>query len=102
MIGAWRAIFDGGPALVVDGKLVARRAFRAQITFVDGRIRIAFDIDDLVVDGVSDHAAADGAIRTDRRNGLGVLDAQGSGVRYGRGEAHAERAECADRGRDAA
>src|SRR5262249_37012896 len=61
---------EDGRALGAEGPLVVRAA------------RIAFDVDDLAVDGVNQRGAPDRAIRTDARRDLGVLDSKLLGLRH--------------------
>src|SRR5207302_4278092 len=102
VVGIWRSVLDGCPATFVDSELVACSAFRAKLPFADWRIGIAFDVDDLLVDRVGDHAAADGAVRADGRHRNGILDADRACVRDRGCQADAERAECTQCGRNAA
>ena len=50
--------------------------------------RIAFDVDDLAVDGVNQGGASDRTIRTDARRDLGVLDSKLLGLRHDGPEIH--------------
>src|SRR3989454_303816 len=75
----------GGPKRVV-GELDGGRALRAQGAERVGRVGIALDVDDLVVLGVDELAAAHGAVRTHASEDFGFLDPQGRRHRFDRGE----------------
>ena len=80
------------PALVHD-VLQQGRTLRAQGAAIDGMIGIAFHVHRLrshvlgfIADGVDDHTAAHGTIRTRTPRLGGAVDLQGSGLRVGRGK----------------
>ena len=60
----------------VDVELKDRCALGTERPFVMRAARIAFDIDDLAVDGVNQRAATDGAVGTDTRRHGGAFDSQ--------------------------
>src|SRR3989441_3001246 len=60
--------------------------FRSQSAQSVRRVRIAFDVDDLVVLGVDQLAAPDRAVRAHATKGLGFLDLQGRGCGLDRRE----------------
>src|SRR5256886_6524580 len=97
VVGARLAVQDLGGAVRVQVKLVDRRALGAEGALVVRAARVAFDVDDLAVDGVDQGCASDGAERTNARRRLGVLDPQLLRPRRGRRQRHAEPDEATDR-----
>src|SRR6266498_1429083 len=85
----------GGPVRV-HVQLVDRRALGAEGALVVRAARVAFDVDDLAVDGVDQGGAPDRAERADARGGLGVLDPQLLRPRRGWRQRHAEPDQPAD------
>ena len=57
-------------------ELEDRRALGAERALVVRTARVAFDVDDLAVDGVDQRGAADRAVGTDARRGLGSFNAE--------------------------
>src|SRR2546426_12289280 len=98
VVGARLAVQDFGGAVRVQVELVDRRALGAEGALVVRAARVAFDVDDLAVDGVDQGRTSDRAEGTNARRRLGVLDAQLLRPRHGRRERHAEPDEPADRG----
>src|SRR3989441_11529482 len=92
------AVQDLGRPVRVEVELVDRRALGAEGALVVRAARIAFDVDDLAVDGVDEGRTPDRAERANARRRLGVLDAQLLRPRHGRCQRHAEPDEPADRG----
>ena len=70
----------------IDVELKDRRALGAERSLIVRTARIAFDVDDLAVDGVDERAAADRAIGTDARRDLGIFDSELLGPRHNRAE----------------
>jgi len=73
---AWCAVQDLRRAIRIDVELEDRRSLRAECALVERTVGIALDVDDLPVDRVYEGGAADGAIRTDARCHLRILDAE--------------------------
>ena len=65
---------DLGWTVRIDVKLKDSRTLWAEGSLIVRATRIAFDVDDLAVDGVDESAAADGAVRTNARRDLRPLD----------------------------
>src|SRR3954464_13926299 len=76
-------------------------ALRAERALVDGRARVALDVDQLAVARVDDLAAADGAVRADRLGGLQAGDARPRPLGLARGgpRPHPQVGQAPDAGR---
>src|SRR5207247_10088240 len=80
--GAGSTVQNLSRAIGIDVELKDRRALGTQSPLVVRATRVAFDIDDLPVDGVDQGATPHRAIGTDAGRHLGVFDSELLGLGY--------------------
>src|SRR4029453_4798673 len=87
-----------GRSIGVHVELIDGRPLGAQGALVMGAAWIAFDVDDLSLDGMNERPAPHRAVRADARGDLGLLDPQLLRSRLGGGQAGSEPGEATERG----